>query len=422
MRRAAIHLIAAALFVFIFTTAQSPAYAGGSAMIVGLYPAAEVPIGAKVTFSVISTGFTNPTYYLVDSFPGGVTSANLDNLGDFSWTPNKDDVGTHSLTITVSDSAGDSASVSQQLVVDASARISIQSLAPGAAVNIGTPVSFTAVASGLLTPAYSVADLFSNSSMQSYAMAQSGAFVWTPVAQDIGTHTVIVTAKDTYGNLATSSTLITVLPSSTASITGLMPGTSVNAGQMLSFVATSTGFVNPLYAVSDSSGTGTSTLNIDNSGKASWYPQYNDIGMHHIIVTISDSAGRSGSASLVITVLPPLPISAAQTTTPTSASTTKPIPLAAPAPTTSPVQKATVQASSPQKTMATATLQTGTANAPATTVTATSSTNPSPHPVVQPTTTNTFLDSSTIPAVPSSFGQYLLDGVVNFFVSLFKLF
>jgi hypothetical protein len=64
MRRASIYIAAALVFVSVFALAQNPARADGTASIAGLYPAAEVPIGAKVTFSIITSGFTNPTYYL----------------------------------------------------------------------------------------------------------------------------------------------------------------------------------------------------------------------------------------------------------------------------------------------------------------------------------------------------------------------
>jgi hypothetical protein len=418
MRRGIFALIAALAF-FCAATSHCTAQASPTASILGLYPGAEVPIGTAVSFTVGADGFTNPSYWLVDSFPGGVTSVNIGSSGNFSWTPNIDDVGTHSLTITVSDAAGDSASVSQQIVVDAAASVEVQSLAPGAVVSIGTPVSFSTTASGFFNPAYSVADSFFNSSVQNYAINASGIFNWTPIVQDIGQHAIVVTAKDALGNTATTSTEITVLPTPTVAIAGLAPGTSVNANQTLTFVATSTGIIQPTYAVSDSfSGISTSTITIDASGKASWTPQPNDIGVHPISVS-ANGTGGSATTSLLITVLPPVAVPAAIPTS-TPVAPTVPTPgtsliannSAAPAPSAANVPKTS---NSPiKKSLATAAVTQTTF--PIVTISDNSTTEPA-------TSSNTISDV-VIPTTPpvESMGGFFLTSVVNFFSSIFRLF
>gem|GEM_PF-2086219 len=420
MRRALLYIATALVFVCVFALAQNPAHADGTASIAGLYPAAEVPIGATVTFSIITSGFTNPTYYLVDSFPGGVTSINVDSSGNFSWTPNKDDVGTHGLTITVSDAQGDSATASQQIVVDGTASISIQSLLPSASVNIGNPVTFSVSSSGLLNPTYTVSDSFFNSSLQSYALSPSGNFTWTPIAQDIGTHIIIVTAKDPYGNTASTSAAISVLPIATVSLIKLAPGASVNANSTLTFTATSTGFVSPTYTVKDAFySTGTSTMTIDPaSGKASWTPVYNDIGVHAISITATDSTGRSGTTTVAITVL--LPSATPVTQTVTSASSTQATQ------TTSPAMPVVAPATAPQtqSTVSTKKNTQASAGAPLATqaisFTATTSTD-----IMPPATPNVTPETQVVvpPNTPTeSMGSFLLHSTINFFISIFKLF
>ncbi|HUD02478.1 MAG TPA: hypothetical protein VMR46_00455 [Candidatus Paceibacterota bacterium] len=427
MRRASIYITTALLFVCVLAVAQNPAHADGTASIAGLYPAPEVPIGATVTFSIITSGFTNPTYYLVDSFPGGATSGNVDSSGNFSWTPNIDDVGTHGLTITASDAAGDSATVSQQIVVDGAASISIQSLLPSASVNIGNPVTFSVSPSGLLNPTYTVGDSFFNSSLQSYALNAAGNFTWTPIAQDIGTHTIAVTAKDPYGNIASTSAVITVLPISSVSFTNFAPSMSVNAGSALSFTATSTGFASPTYTVKDAFySTGTSTMTIDPaSGKASWVPVYNDLGVHLISLVASDSTGRSATTTVSITVLPPLPTPITQTVTPaaTTPTTQAVAPSAATkAPTTPAQTPASVSANNTRQSSPTP-QNTAAFNVPPTTqplsFTATTSTNgtvatmpttaPEPQVVIPPN------------APTESMAGFFLHSVINFFTSIVKL-
>ncbi|HEY5383262.1 MAG TPA: hypothetical protein VIJ88_01770 [Candidatus Paceibacterota bacterium] len=412
---------------------QDLARASATASILGLYPAAEVPAGTPVSFTIGTSGFTNPSYWLVDSFPGGVISKNIDSSGNFLWTPNKDDVGTHGLTITVSDTAGDSASVSQQIVVDAAASITIQSLAPGTVVSIGNPVSFSTTASGFFNPTYSVADSFFNSSMQNYAINASGVFTWTPVTQDTGTHSIVVTAKDSFGNTATASTEISVLPTPTVTIAGLTPGTSVDAGQTLTFFATSMGIVQPTYAVSDSfSGISTSTIIIDTSGNSSWTPQYNDIGMHPISVNASDSTGRSATTSLLIKVLPPA--SAPVVSTPTPAPT---VPITPTVPTvntpiathtTTPAPAANVfQTPNPpaksQVAPAAVTQNIATVNTPAQTAPFAVIVSGGPT-TTEPATSSTVAADVAIPTTPpvQSIGGFILSSVINFFGSIFKLF
>jgi len=426
MRRVVKNITFVVAVMLVFAFMQNAAYADGTASVAGLYPAAEVPIGATVTFSIITSGFTNPTYYLVDSFPGGVTSTNINSSGDFSWTPNTDDVGTHGLTITVSDPQGDSASVSQQIIVDGAASVSIQSLVPGTSVSIGTPITFSVSAYGLLNPTYTAGDSFFNSSLMQSAINTAGVFSWTPIFQDIGTHTITVTAKDVYGNSATSPTVIIVFPSATASITGLAPGTSVNAGSTLSFTATSTGFINPAYAVYDAFiGISTSTIVVGPTGTANWVPTNNDIGVHPISLVVSDSTGRSATTTVSITVLPPLPTPATQTVTPaatTSATqTTPPAAFTTPAtppmvaPVTIPTKKTTPPSPTPQKTTAVSVPFA----TPALSFTATTSTNNTAS-----TTPTVTLETQVVipPNTPTeSMTEFFFLSTINFFVSIFKL-
>src|SRR3989344_5090301 len=56
--------------------------------------------GAKFTFTVSATGFTNPTYIIGDSFGGSsVKNTNMDATGNFEWKPDQEQVGMHTITI-----------------------------------------------------------------------------------------------------------------------------------------------------------------------------------------------------------------------------------------------------------------------------------------------------------------------------------
>lgn len=393
-----------------------------SASIGALYPAAEVPLGVTVTFSVITSGFTSPTFYLTDSFPGGATSVNINGNGDFSWTPNKDEAGTHGLTVTVSDSLGDSATASQTITVDGAASLSITSPASDGTVTVGVPLSATVTPSGLLNPTYTIGDSFSNSSVQSHDLSASGAFNWTPIMQDIGAHTITVSAKDNYGNAASVSAQVTVLPTPTVTLVELLPGTSVAVGQTVTFTASTTGLVSPAFSVSDANASfSTSTVAVDASGEASWTPQYSDVGVHPLRVVATDADGRSASAQLTLTVVPASAGTQTQSVTPyvppALPQTQTQTPAQTPAQTHTPAAQ-TKTSSSGQSS------QTSTAEEPfPTTQTAAQFSYEfatSSQASEAPATTAPM--TPTAPAVPGTFAGYLVQQVVNFFVSLVHLF
>ncbi len=279
------------------------AYASVSVSIQSLSPSTSVTVGTNVSFTVSNSGFSNPIYSISDSVSGSsVGSGNINSSGNFSWTPNSNDVGTHNLSIAVNDSSGDSATTTETLTVSAAPSVSIQSLSPSSAVTIGQTVSFTVAASGFTNPTYSVNDSLSGSTVVNGDINSSGNFSWVPATQDAGTHTITVTVHDAQ-NSASVTEQITVSAAPTLVIQSLSPGSSVNVGQTLTLTAAASGFSSPSYSISDSfSGTTLSSNNINSSGNLSWMPSSSDVGTHAITVTASDGSGHTATASQTITV------------------------------------------------------------------------------------------------------------------------
>jgi hypothetical protein len=313
------------------------AFAGGSASINDLLPGTTVGVGNSLTFSVIPVGFTNPIYQVVDSFGGGANNTDIDANGEFSWTPNNSEIGSHTITINIIDSQGDTASASQTVTVTAP-EISVSAASPSATIQYGTPVTFTLTALGFLSPQYLVADSFGDSSVK-FSDTNNGVFTWTPLYQDIGTHTLTATASDYLGHLATTSEQINVTGPFAVNIVSVSPNTTVSVGEPVSIIATTTGFTNPTYSVADAftSTLGTSSLSIDQTGHTTWTPVYNDIGTHVITISAADSSGNAGSIHTSITVVaagptpyaPPVPaattpVVGAATITTTSGTPTSP--------------------------------------------------------------------------------------------------
>jgi hypothetical protein len=292
------------------------AYASTSVSIQSL-SGTSVSVGQNVSFTIAASGFTNPAYALSDSFSNSSAgNGNINSSGNFSWTPNSNDIGTHNLTITVSDSSGDSpVTLQEQITVRTQASLSIQSLSPSSSISPGQTVSFTAVASGFNSPSFSVSDSFSGSTVYNGNINSSGNFSWAPSSNDIGTHTITITATDNSGHTATAAETISVTSTpasqttgngSGTAIQGLQPGNTVIVGQPVSFTVSAAGFNNPVFTLQDSlSGTSVVSGDINTAGYFDWTPTANDIGTHNFTIYVNDSSGHSADIPLSITVKEP---------------------------------------------------------------------------------------------------------------------
>jgi peptidoglycan hydrolase-like protein with peptidoglycan-binding domain len=192
--------------------------ASASSSIQSVTPGTTISFGQPVTFSIVSTGFTNPVYSVSDSLAGGtISNANINSSGVFTWTPLSQDAGTHNVTITVSDSSGTTMYLHQTLAVQ-NASLSIQSPTPSGTVIVGRSYSFSVVQNGLINPTYKVTDSFSGSSVSNANMTvSSGFFSWIPIVNDVGTHTIMVVGTDAYGHTANATTIETVAQHTTIS-------------------------------------------------------------------------------------------------------------------------------------------------------------------------------------------------------------
>ena len=270
-----------------------------------LQPGASINQGQSVvTFNVVTTGFTGaPSYTISDPFSGTtVTNSNIDTLGAFTWNPTVADAGVHNITITATDGFSHTASVTQAITV-LHLGVTIQSLSPGASITAGTPVTFTAVASGFTNPVYSVSDTFSASTALSKINSSTGAFSWTPALSDAGTHTLSISVSDSLGHAATVTQQIVVAGQSIA-ITGLTPGNTVSVGTTVSFSITSTGFSGSSFLVFDPLGGSTVAIKNINAitGAFSWTPTAADVGVHNIVVQATDSSGHTANATVSVTI------------------------------------------------------------------------------------------------------------------------
>ncbi|MDB5188298.1 MAG: sleB [Candidatus Kaiserbacteria bacterium] len=185
----------------------------------------------------------------------------------------------------------------------ASGSVTIQPVSPSSQINQGQTVTFGALGSGFTNPSYSVTDSFSGSSINSSNINSSGAFSWTPSANDVGAHTITITANDSYGNTASASQVLTV-GSSNVTLQNISPATGATVGNPVTFSINAQGFSNPLFSISDSAlGTSITNNNITSSGNFSWTPSTADVGTHNLTLVVNDSTGKTGTVSVSIPVM-----------------------------------------------------------------------------------------------------------------------
>jgi hypothetical protein len=184
--------------------------------IVNISPSATVAVGTPLTLAVATSGFIDPYYSMSDAFIGGsLGSIDLNSAGELSWTPARNDVGSHVVTITAHDTQNDVAVGTVTLTVtnNSTGTLSIGALSPSSTITAGQAVSFMVTPAGLSgTPTYSLTDSFSGSSISNSDINSSGDFSWTTATSDVGTHTITITGEDSYGNVATNSVTIVINP------------------------------------------------------------------------------------------------------------------------------------------------------------------------------------------------------------------
>lgn len=190
--------------------------ASTNVLVKNLKPGPVVTVGKPVSFTAFAPGFITPRYTVYDTaWRSSLTPANVDAAGNFTWTPNADDIGTHMLAIAASDPYGRHADATQNITV-VNPTLSVSNLSPGGSASVGSTVSFKATVNALTaTTTYAIADSFTGTStISASSIASTGALSWTPTASDVGRHLLTVTATDSYGNAASTTVPILIVAAS----------------------------------------------------------------------------------------------------------------------------------------------------------------------------------------------------------------
>ena len=249
------------IFLFILILCSSiaaPAHAaGGSVYIAAVSPLGAIDPGTPVTFSALASGFTDPVYQIADAFtptaaiasgPGGF----IDKIGFFTWTPTPGDAGRHVIMVSVSDAYTHVASSTVAIIVT-SKMVVVSNLLPASGVVVTrTPITFSVVAPGFVMPNYGIYDATPMTTLSPSNITSTGLFSWTPTADDLGVHALLVHASDSQGHSAQTSVTISVTnpPASTTPIVAAVTNTTVTTAPAATTPAPSTAPAVPSATIS----------------------------------------------------------------------------------------------------------------------------------------------------------------------------
>ncbi len=243
-----------------------------------------IDVGASSQFLLSYSGGTGPDTVSYSGLPGGCLSADTAAL---NCTPTAS--GNFTVTATITDAFGLTASLSTLLVVHAGLTVQV-ALTPGTLLDAGSNLVVAATVSGGAAP-YSYVWSFGNGN----AATQSNATTSYPTP---GSYLVTVTVTDSTRAVATDSFVVTVVAPPSGSVL-VRPRNATDVGVFLNFTAMTSGGTGT-QAEGWSFGDGTSATG------ASATHAWSQPGNYSVIFDYRDTSGRSWTQTEVVHVAPSL--------------------------------------------------------------------------------------------------------------------
>ena len=267
-------------------------------------------IGDKGTSELVELTFTatasdtdvvdNVVNTLTFSFDGTVPSgAAITDDGNFTWTPTESQVGSHDITVQVTDGSLTDSETLTVTVRDVNVAPVLNTI-DDQTVNEFVELTFTATASDDDSLTFSFDGTFPSGA----AITDDGNFTWTPTELQDGDHTITVQVTD--GSLTDSETLtVTVNEVNVAPVLNAIGDKGTSELVELTFTATASdtdvvdNVVNTLTFSFD--GTVPSGAAITDDGNFTWTPTESQVGSHDITVQVTDGS-LTDSETLTVTV------------------------------------------------------------------------------------------------------------------------
>ncbi|PZE90467.1 hypothetical protein DEI95_11975 [Curtobacterium sp. MCBD17_008] len=218
--------------------------------------------------------------------------------GSVVYTPERGFSGTETLTYTVTDASGQSATATVLVVVGPMAMRDSATVTAGSTLTVPKATGVLANDRGSdLTAA-----LDQRPAQGTLVLAADGSYTYTPADGFSGKDTFTYTATDGSGNAATGVVMVLVTPSAgddTRTTPAGHPVTATSAA--LTADDSGTGLV--VTGVTNGA-SGTATVDVD--GSVTYVPAAGWSGIDHVTVTVTDASGSTATSTLTITVTPVL--------------------------------------------------------------------------------------------------------------------
>ena len=247
----------------------------------------------------------------VDGDPLTVTSATATNGsvtigagGSLTYTPNADFTGTDTISYTISDGAGGTASASVAVIVAAvnDAPVAVDDTATTAE---DTPVTIDVLGNDTDVDGDTLAVTTASATNGTVVVEAGGGLTYTPNADFSGTDTITYDVSDGSGGTATGSVAVTVGAANDAPVAVADTATTAEDTPVtIDVLGNDMDVDGDTLAVTTASATN-GTVVVEADGSLTYTPNASFTGTDTISYEISDGAGGTASASVAVSVLAP---------------------------------------------------------------------------------------------------------------------
>ena len=239
------------------------------------------------------TGLNTPSWLTVSS------------SGLLTGTPTNNDVGTHGVTVKVTDSGGATDTKTFTLTVNNVNDAPVFNFTPPSSTSEDSVFSYQLTANDIDANVVNETLTYTGLNTPSWlTVSSSGLLTGTPTNDDVGTHSVTVQVADSSGATDTRTFSLTVNNVNDAPVFNFTPPSNTNedVAFSLQLSATDPDALNGAATLTYSEVKLPNWLTLSSDGFLRGTPTNDDVGTHNIIVRVTDEAGIFAEKSFNLTV------------------------------------------------------------------------------------------------------------------------
>jgi hypothetical protein len=269
-------------------------------------PAQGATVSGTITVGMTASGGTAPYTYTL-TIDGAQVASSGSNT--YSWNTTTSSNASHTLGLTVRDNTGATATATRTVTVQnggGGTPLGASFTTPAAGATVNGTVTVTMAASGGTGP-YTYTLTIDGAQVASGA---STTFSWNTAAYSNASHTLGLTVRDSAGATATASRTVTVSNGGgggtlTVAVTTPSPGSTVRGTVWVTIWVDGAAAGNKTYTMTVGGTTVWNETNGDRPASLPWVTTNGTNGTKTLVVTVRDSAGATGTASVTVTVANP---------------------------------------------------------------------------------------------------------------------